>query len=86
MLSLFVDVCKAAHKIAEVPVVCTQGYIALFWVLTEQTEFVAVTSTCCLSCTYFVLNTALLLMGFPFKRDRSIIVQITVRGPSFSSP
>lgn len=40
----------------------------------RQMEFVAVTSTWCLSCTYFVLKTALLLMEFPFKRDRSIIV------------
>lgn len=76
---------KAAHKIAEVPVGSTQGYLVLFWVLTELMEFVAVTSTWCLSCTCFVLNIALLLMGFPFKRDRSVTVQITVRGPSFSS-
>lgn len=65
---------KAAHKVAEVPVGSTQEHTGLFWALTEQMELVAETSTCCLSCTYFALNTALLLLGFPFKWDRSIIV------------
>lgn len=64
---------KAAHKIAKVSVGDAQGNVAAFWVVTEQTEFVAGTSKWCPSCTSFALNTDFLLVGFLSKMNGSII-------------